>query len=99
MSTVAFERKRVVEQLERPAAEALALPAVTYTDPAFLTLEHQKLFEKGWVGVMAAQQLKKAGDVHPITVAGRPLLVLRDRDDRIRVFHRFREHLGRCPTL
>ena len=46
MSTVAFEGKRVVEQLERAAAEALGLPAVTYTDPAFLTLEHQKLFEK-----------------------------------------------------
>jgi choline monooxygenase len=94
MSTVAFEGKRVVEQLERAAAEALGLPAVTYTDPAFLTLEHQKLFEKGWVGVMAAQQLKKAGDVHPITVAGRPLLVVRNRDERIRVFHNVCRHRG-----
>ncbi len=94
MTTVALDRKKIVEQLERPAAEASALPAATYTDPNVLKLEHQRLFENSWVGVMAAQQLKKPGDVHPITVAGRPLLVVRDRDNQIRVFHNVCRHRG-----
>jgi choline monooxygenase len=94
MTSAAINAKGIVDHLTQPAAEAYGLPAATYTDPAILTLEHQKLFEKGWIGTIAAQRLRKPGDVHPITVAGRPLLVVRDRDHQIRVFHNVCRHRG-----
>jgi choline monooxygenase len=94
MNTVAIDAKRIADNLNRPTAEVIGLPATMYTDPGVLALEHKKLFEGGWTSVMAAGQLPKVGDMRPVTVAGRPLLVVRDRDNQIRVFHNVCRHRG-----
>jgi choline monooxygenase len=94
MKTSMLQADQVVAALNRPAADALALPAVAYTDPEILDIERKRLFESGWVSVAAAQQLPNPGDARPVTVAGRPLLVLRDREGQIRVFHNVCRHRG-----
>jgi len=94
MNTVAIDSRRISDNLNRPTADAIGLPAAMYTDPGVLAVEHKKLFEGGWVSVLAAGQLPKPGDVRPVTVAGRPLLVVRDRENQIRVFHNVCRHRG-----
>ena len=94
MNTVAIDSRRISEDLNRPTADAIGLPAVTYTDPGVLALEQKKLFEDGWVSILAGGQLPNPGDLCPVTVAGRPLLVLRDRENHIRVFHNVCRHRG-----
>jgi choline monooxygenase len=94
MNTVAIDSKRISANLDRPAADAVGLPATMYTDAGVLAVEQKKLFEDGWVSVLAAGQLPKPGDVRPVTVAGRPLLVVRDRENQIRVFHNVCRHRG-----
>src|SRR5262245_55490312 len=89
-----LDAQRVRADLDRPISDAYGLPAVAYTDPDILALEHQRLFAAGCVSVASAQQLPNPGDVRPVRVAGRALLVVRDRDGQIRVFHNVCRHRG-----
>ena len=74
--------------------EASGLPAHCYTDPAILESEFQAHFAAGWISVGVTQMILNAGDVYPITVAGRPLLLTRDRDGAVHVFHNVCRHRG-----
>jgi choline monooxygenase len=79
------------------AAIARGLPPRAYTGEDFFTLENETLFANAWVFAGFAHELAKAGDVVPVTVAGRPLMLVRGRDGEIRAFHNVCRH--RCATL
>lgn len=68
------------------------LPGAAYTSEAFLALENGRIFTDSWVFAGFAHELPRAGDVAPITVAGRPLLLVRDAGLRVRVFHNVCRH-------
>jgi choline monooxygenase len=76
------------------AAEAVAhgLPGEAYTSDAFMQLERERLFSDNWVFVGYAHKLARAGDVQPIEVAGLPLFLLRDQQQRIVAFHNVCRH-------
>ena len=71
---------------------ASGLPGAAYTSEAFLALENERIFSDSWVFAGYAHELAEAGDVAPITVAGRPLLLVRDAGHRVRVFHNVCRH-------
>ena len=52
---------------------------------------------KNWVCIGFVHDLNATGDVVPITVAGRPLLMVRNAQGEIGVFHNICRH--RCLTL
>ena len=78
-------------------ALAHGLPPQAYASEAFFALENEKLFPSAWVFAGFAHELAAAGDVVPVTVAGQPLILVRDRDGAIRAFHNVCRH--RCALL
>jgi len=80
--------------LARPVGEASALPNACYTTEAWQRLEYERLFARSWFVAGFTQDVPNAGDVLPIEAAGMPLVILRDHNGRIRVFHNVCRHRG-----
>ena len=76
---------------------ARGLPAAAYTSDAFLALENERLFAASWVFAGLAHELARPGDAVPVTVAGKPVLLVRDADAQVRAFHNVCRH--RCLKL
>ncbi len=83
-----------LSKVGEPIETAVGLPNCTYTDPAMLKFERRKVLGSGWLGVALATDVPNPGDVFPVNVAGQPLIVLRDREGGIRVFHNVCRHRG-----
>ncbi|MDP6960467.1 MAG: Rieske 2Fe-2S domain-containing protein, partial [Dehalococcoidia bacterium] len=83
------------------------LPASAYTSRRFFQLEETSLFAASWSFVGFAHQLAKVGDVQPLTVAGKPVFLVRSEADKIRAFHNVCRHrnlklidqAGHCDAL
>ena len=80
-----------------PGPPVRGLPSEAYTSEAFFALENERIFSESWVFAGFAHELARAGDVAPVTVAGRPVLLVRDARGRIRAFHNVCRH--RCLKL
>ena len=76
---------------------ACGLPGFAYSDPAFWRHENDSLFKSSWVLAGFVHELTRPGDVVPVTVAGRPILLVRDKQGTIRAFHNVCRH--RCLKL
>ena len=83
------------------------LPAASYTCREFFELEETSLFAASWSFVGFAHQLANVGDVQPLTVAGKPVFLVRSEADKIRAFHNVCRHrnlklidqAGHCDSL
>ncbi len=76
---------------------ARGLPGTAYTSEAFFALENERIFSDSWVFAGFAHELTRVGDVAPVTVAGQPVLLVRDAEQRLRAFHNVCRH--RCLKL
>ncbi|TQS45431.1 aromatic ring-hydroxylating oxygenase subunit alpha [Cryptosporangium phraense] len=70
------------------------LPGADYTDPAVFAAEQSAIFERRWVWAGYTHWIAEPGSSRPVTVAGRPLLLTRDLDGRVHVFHNICRHRG-----
>ena len=59
------------------------LPGRAYTSGEFFELEANQLFAASWSFVGFAHQLANVGDVQPLTVAGKPVFLVRSETDKI----------------
>ncbi len=82
---------------DAPGPVARGLPAAAYTSEAFLQLEYERVFAPSWVFAGLAHELARPGDAVPVSVAGRPVLLLRDGEGAVRAFHNVCRH--RCLKL
>lgn len=82
---------------DNPGPIATGLPSTAYTSEDFFALENAKLFHDSWVFVGFAHELAKPGDVTPVSVAGRPLLLVRNHAGEVNAFHNVCRH--RCLKL
>jgi len=73
------------------------LPSEAYTDKNFWTKESNTVFSNSWVFVGFAHELKNVGDVIPITVADKPILLVKNIKNKITAFHNVCSH--RCLIL
>ncbi len=80
-----------------PGRPARGLPAAAYTTEAFWQLECESVFTQNWVCAGFAHELVKPGDAMPVTVAGKPVLLLRNQENEIAAFHNVCRH--RCLKL
>lgn len=71
------------------------LPAAAFTTAEFLERENASVFKRNWVFVAHRCDVPDPGDVKPLTVAGLPLLLVRDNEGTVRVFHNVCRHRGR----
>ncbi len=79
------------------SSPARGLPAAAYTDEAFWKIECDNLLTRNWVCVGFAHELAEPGDAVPVTVAGMPVLLLKNQKGEIAAFHNVCRH--RCLKL
>ena len=89
--------KQLGKQLSgvRPPIETAAtLPPACYSEEKFFTRESQAIFGNSWIGLGRDDRWSKAGDYTAINLAGIPIIVLRDNDDRLRAYSNVCRHRG-----
>lgn len=80
-----------------PFERARAMPKSVYTDPDFARAEDRAIFAREWLCAGRAESLPEPGDYMTLTIAGEPVIVLRDRDGQIRAMSNVCRH--RMSTL
>lgn len=75
-----------------PFERARAMPKSVYTSPEFLMQEQEHIFAKEWLCAGRAEALPNPGDYLTMTIAGEPVIVLRDRDGEIRAMSNVCRH-------
>ena len=73
---------------------AHGLPNECYLGGDYSKFERKYLFEDKWVVIGVASSIKNPGDAVPFNLLGIPLIILRDKDQSIRVFHNVCSHRG-----
>ncbi len=80
--------------VDQPIETAAGLPNDAYTSSAFAALERDAVLGRSWTCIGVGHQVANPGDVRPVTLLGLPLILLRDMDGEIRVFHNVCSHRG-----
>ena len=73
------------------------LPAKAYTDEIFWKKECDTIFTNNWVFAGFAHELKNSGDVLPIKIADKPILLVKNIKGKIVAYHNVCSH--RCLIL
>ena len=82
------------DSFRQPLENLTGLPNLAYNSSAFARFERDQVLAKTWFCIATLAQLSDAGWVHPVDIIDLPLLVVRDRDNSIRVFHNVCSHRG-----
>ncbi|SFM41974.1 aromatic ring-hydroxylating oxygenase subunit alpha [Shimia aestuarii] len=80
--------------VRRPVETANGLSNAHYTDPAIFDEEKQALFFSTWSGLGVAHEVPEIGDAVPVNFLGMPLVMIRDRSGKVRVFQNVCRHRG-----
>ncbi len=83
-----------LSHVKEPLGTANGLPNAHYIDPTVFAEERDALIFSQWAGLAVGADVPEAGDAKPITFMGMPLLLLRDRNDQVRVFENTCRHRG-----
>ena len=86
--------KEKLDIVSKPIAESHGLPNECYTSKAYTEIERKKLFEDKWVVVGVASSIPNKGDAKPFKLLDLPIIILRDKKNKIRVFHNVCSHRG-----
>ncbi len=78
----------------QPVSGATGLPNEFYVDQQTFDLEREHVFFRNWAAVAFGKDVPEEADAVPIDFLGMPLLVVRGRDSRIRVFQNTCRHRG-----
>ena len=84
--------KDSIAKLQEPIESAKGLPRAAYASEEFFELEQERLFPRTWQGVGFDDDVAEPGDAIPITVSGLPLILVRDRKNKVRCFHNVCRH-------
>jgi phenylpropionate dioxygenase-like ring-hydroxylating dioxygenase large terminal subunit len=83
-----------LSRVRAPVAVAHGLPNEHYTDPGVFAEERDALLFSQWAGLGVAADVPEPGDAKPLDFLGMPLLLLRDKEGRVRVFQNICRHRG-----
>ena len=83
-----------LDNVDKPIEEANGLPNECYVNNDYLAHEKEKIFFDKWTVIGVASSTPNPGDARPHNLLGVPLIVVRDKDKRIRVFHNVCSHRG-----
>jgi phenylpropionate dioxygenase-like ring-hydroxylating dioxygenase large terminal subunit len=86
--------KQMIATAERPLERAMTFPAKAYTDPEHYRFEVEHILKRQWLSVGHVSQIPKPGDFFNLELLGEPLVVVRGKDDVVRVLSRVCPHRG-----
>ncbi len=75
----------------------LGLPSEYYNNKTFWKKECDTVLSNNWLFVAFAHDLKNPGDAYPVSIAGKPILIIKDQKSKISAFHNVCSH--RCLKL
>lgn len=87
-----FTEEATYRHTRRPVELASTLIPDAYTSPEFFALERERVFATSWVAVGFTADLDRPGSCVVVEVAGRSVVVTRDRHGRPRGFHNVCRH-------
>jgi len=85
---------QVVATAALPQERATTLPSGAYLSQAFFELERDAMLKRSWVPLAHVSQVPSVGDYLNVDLFGDPLLVVRSKDETIRVLSRVCRHRG-----
>ena len=83
-----------LEAVCRPISVANGLPNAHYTDANVFKDEAKAVLFATWSGLAVDSDVPEPGDAKPLTFLDIPLLLIRGRDNRVRVFQNICRHRG-----
>ena len=86
--------KKKLDVVNNPIETSHGLPNECYTSEAYTRIERKKIFEDKWVVVGVASSIPNIGEAKPFDLLGIPMIILRDKKNKIRVFHNVCSHRG-----
>jgi choline monooxygenase len=92
MEPVAFTEEHTYEATRRPVDLASTLLPAAYTSPEFFALEQEKVFATSWVAVACLADVDRPGACRVVEVAGRSIILTRNKDGALRAFHNVCRH-------
>ena len=94
LPTDSFTKTDTYHQIRLPVGQASTLIPDAYTSDNFFALEQEKIFANSWVAVGCLTKVSKKGDILVTEVAGRSILVVRSKGDRLEGFYNVCRHRG-----
>ena len=86
--------KKKLDVVKKKIDKAHGLPNECYTSKEYTQIERKKLFEDKWVVIGVASSLPNEGDAKPFDLLGLPILIVRNKNKKIKVFHNICSHRG-----
>jgi len=83
-----------IEVVKNPIKEAHGLPNECYTSTEYLEYEKEKIFKDKWTVIGVGSSVPNPGDAKPYNLLEIPLIIIRDKESKIRVFHNVCSHRG-----
>ena len=83
-----------LKSVKRDIEKANGLPNECYTNDKYFHYEKEKIFFNKWAVVGTGCSIPNAGDTKPYDFLGIPLILVRDKELKIRVFHNVCSHRG-----
>ena len=74
--------------------KAHGLPNECYLKGPYTKIEREKIFENKWVTIGVASSVPNPGNIKPFNLLGIPLIIIRDKKNKVRVFHNVCSHRG-----
>jgi choline monooxygenase len=87
-----FTEASTYQHTRLPVELASTLIPDAYSSPDFFTLEQERVFTTGWVAVGFACDVARPGACVVVEVAGRSIIITRNRLGRLRAFHNVCRH-------
>lgn len=84
----------ILQRIDQPIAKATGLPNTSYTSHETFVNDRERVIGANWACIGFTDQLPESNFALPIDFMGLPLLITRDTDDAIRVFHNVCSHRG-----
>ena len=94
-----MSREKILIKIKKPKNlnTIFGLPSKSYTDENFWKKECNTVLSNGWLFVGFVHEFKKPGDVIPLFIADKPILLVKDNNNKITAFHNVCSH--RCLKL
>ena len=83
-----------LEHVDKPIEAANGLPNECYISKKYLAYERDKVFCNKWTVIGVGNSIPNPGDAKPYNLLGIPLMMVRGKDKKIRVFHNVCSHRG-----
>ena len=83
-----------LNNVNQPIEVANGLPNECYINKDYFAHERQKVFFNKWTVIGVASSILNPGDAKPHNLLGIPLIMVRDKEMKIRVFHNVCSHRG-----